>query len=835
MKRDIGLATRLAALAILILGMAASALYLYAQRQYLQFAATGDLTIIARLQRSNSLLLGSCATMVVVSALLIWLYGRQQQMQQDLALSEAQLRHLVDTMPVMLEAANDQGRIVVWNQACESVTGYSADAILNHPDPLSLLYPDGSHRDSVFSRPEERAHGPVLRELTCADGSKRTIAWRQLTSEPRPADWRYVGLGHDVTPLLEAQRELAAARDRYQLLVDNQTDLIARLGPQGEIRFASPSFCAFASRSEKELMGLSVLDLVSRHGGARIMAGFSGMTRDNPTATLEMPVPTRNGVRVIAWAATAIFDSDSDQPGSFVVLGRDITERSQAQEALAESQRQLSTLMANLPGMAYRCDNDADWTMRFVSEGCSELTGYPSESLLDNRDVSYASLIDPLDRAMVRQKITAAIDQEEPFELLYRIRASDGETRWVWEKGRAVSSTAGRVVALEGFVTDISQRIRLEQQLRQSQKLEVVGRLAGGIAHDFNNLLTVINGYTQIALDTLGSQHALFDDLTEVRNAGQRAADLTRRLLAFSRREPARKRPVDLNVVIRDVQGMVERLVGPQIAIALELAPDLASVIADPGQIERVLLNLATNARDAMPQGGRIALWTHEITEECERDVAGGTLMPGRYVRLSVVDSGEGISLEARDHLFEPFYTTKEVGKGTGLGLAMVYGIVQELGGVIDVHGAPKEGTRFEVYLPAADSVAASTGSRPQGGVAKGSATILLVEPDEQVCTFGGNMLKHLGYTVIAAWSVAQAIEACHSQSVQPDLILIDAGLGDEAQSSLQAALSSRDFTPHLIETRDEERRAGNGEVQSLAKPFTLSSLSREVRRALRD
>jgi len=835
MKRDVGLLTRLAALAILILGMAASALYLYAQRQYLQVAATGDLSIIAHLQRANSLLLGSCATMVVVSALLIWLYGRQQQMRHDLAISEAQLRHLVDTMPVMLEAADDQGRIVVWNQACKDVTGYSAEIMLQHPKPLELLYPDGSYHHSVFSRPEERGRGPILRELTCADGSKRVIAWRQLTSESRPSDWAFVGLGHDVTPLMQAQHTLAAARDRYQLLVDNQTDYIARLGPRGEIQFASPSFCAFANRPEEVLLGMNALELVSRRGGSEMLAQFGSMTRKNPTASLEMPIPTRNGTRIIAWAATALFDDDSDRPSSFVVLGRDITERSQAEEALVESQRQLSTLMANLPGMAYRCDHDADWTMRFVSDGCAELTGYPPESLLANRVLSYVSLIEIQDRETVRQSVTDAIEEDKPFELVYRIRTREGQLKWVWEKGRAVLSEAGSVIALEGFITDISQRIRLEEQLRQSQKMEVVGRLAGGIAHDFNNLLTVINGYAQIALDTLGSQHALFDDLTEVRNAGQRAADLTRRLLAFSRREPTRKRPVDLNAVIRDVQGMVERLVGPQIGVALELASELPTVVADPAQIERVLLNLATNARDAMPQGGQILFATKDATVTLEQDVAGGSLTPGRYVRLLVVDSGEGLSPEVQDHLFEPFYTTKEVGKGTGLGLAMVYGIVQELGGVIDVHSAPKEGTRFEVYLPAGDTPAAGTATRAQTGVAKGSETILLVEPDEQTCTFGSNMLKHLGYTVIAAWSVEEALEACQSQSVVPDLILIDAILGGEAQSSLQAALSTRDLTPPLLETRDQERYAGSDGVQWLAKPFTLSSLAREVRRALGD
>ncbi len=380
------------------------------------------------------------------------------------------------------------------------------------------------------------------------------------------------------------------------------------------------------------------------------------------------------------------------------ILDRHFREIRASREALREKNRMLSTLFSNLPGMAYRCAYDRDWTMEFVSDGCTALTGYLPADLVGNRRLSYADLIHPDDREMVWNEVNAGLERDRPFRLVYRIRSAEGEVRWMWEQGRAVHGSGGEVEALEGFITDVTALKELEARLRQVQKLEAVGQLAGGVAHDFNNLLTAIGGYAALLERRVAADDKARRDVAEILKATEKGGALIAQLLAFSRRQPLEPVLLNVNTVVADLENMLGRLLGGRVGLVVHLSDTGGWVKADRTQLEQVLLNLAVNAGDAMPGGGTLTM----AVEECELgpDEAGARdVAPGAFVRLRVSDTGTGMSERIAARIFEPFFTTKEE-KGTGLGLATVYGIVKQSGGHIEVETQPGNGTTFRVYLP---------------------------------------------------------------------------------------------------------------------------------------
>ncbi len=396
---------------------------------------------------------------------------------------------------------------------------------------------------------------------------------------------------------------------------------------------------------------------------------------------------------------------DRGDPGAglvFTVL--DITERKRAEAALLEKERATAALFANLPGMVYRCRNDDRWTMEFLSEGCRDCTGYPPEALLDNAQLAYADLIHPDDRQSVYDDIQSALARRQPFDLEYRVVLPERGERWFWERGSGHFAADGGLTALEGFITDITDYKRLFTQSLQSRKLEAIGQLAGGIAHDFNNLLQVISGYAALLADDLAAGRPDPAHLAEIRKASSRAEILVRQLLAFSRRQLLDPRDVDVNELGDSLFAMVRRMLGEHIEFVFEKDPRIGHVHADPVQIEQMLMNLAINARDAMPAGGRLEVRTRsaELTADDCRPLPGAR--PGPHVRITVSDTGIGMDDAVLAQIFEPFFTTKEVGKGTGLGLSTVYGIVQQHGGAIAVQSRPQAGTAFDVYLPVASA-----------------------------------------------------------------------------------------------------------------------------------
>jgi PAS domain S-box-containing protein len=446
---------------------------------------------------------------------------------------------------------------------------------------------------------------------------------------------------------------------------------------------------------------------------------------------------------------------------------------------------------------------------------------------------AFFGFVHPDDLAAVRSASEEAINAGKPYDIDHRIVRADGEVRWVHERADIARDANGAALRMVGTVQDITDHRQIEEQLRHAQRLEAIGRLAGGVAHDLNNALTTIAGYTELALGTLDEGHPARPDVQEIRRAAERAESVTRQLLAFSRKQLLAPRVFSLHESVANLSRLLGRLLGDDTQLHTAVADDLPAIYGDSGQIEQAILNLAVNARDAMPDGGRLTLGV-AVVDVDEAFARTHQPMPaGRYVELSVADTGHGMTPDIQARIFEPFFTTKEIGKGTGLGLAMVYGTVQQSGGFIFVDSAPGRGATFRLYFPPA---AAAHATRPQTAPAGASeATLLVVEDEAPVRKLVVATLEREGYRVLHAPSAHDALEIAAAHAGPIDLLLTDATM---------PGMSGIELATRLVQQRPAIRvmvMSGYTEVditvasvkqpvELLAKPFTPRELRQRIR-----
>jgi signal transduction histidine kinase len=428
----------------------------------------------------------------------------------------------------------------------------------------------------------------------------------------------------------------------------------------------------------------------------------------------------------------------------------------------------------------------------------------------------------------------------------YRVIAADGRIVWLRDGGTVLRDADGIPCLVQGYLLDITEqkegeleRGRLEEQLRQTTKMEAVGRLAGGIAHDFNNLLTAIQGYGELALARLAPDDPQRRDIEEIQRAAERAAALTRQLLAFGRCRLLQPRAVDVNAVVRDVESMLRRLIGEDVELVTDLDPALGPVRADPGHIEQVLVNLAVNARDAMPDGGRLEITTRTVPR-APRNVA-PELEPetGLYALVTVTDTGRGMTPDVQERVFEPFFTTKEPGEGTGLGLATVYGIVRQSEGQVVVESAPGRGSTFRIWLPIVGETVEPPVDVPRPEPAPAAAeTVLLVEDEESVRTMVRRVLEQQGYSVLPAATGEEALDLACSRLDDIDLVFTDVVMpgmnGDELVEQLRTMRPDLEVIYMSGYAEGASRRGVLDPTTTyLQKPFTPSALTQVVRSVL--
>ena len=443
-------------------------------------------------------------------------------------------------------------------------------------------------------------------------------------------------------------------------------------------------------------------------------------------------------------------------------------------------------------------------------------------------------------REKLRQATRECIEYGVPFDLEAELITHRKENRWVRVIGLAERDDQGVVVRIQGALQDISERRKLEEQLRQTQKLEAVGQLAGGVAHDFNNLLTVILSYSSLALDTLNPDEPLYTDIQEIADAGEKASQLTRQLLAFSRKQILEPRVINLNECAVGLKKMLKNLVGENIRIEWQLEEGLKQILADPVQIEQVLMNLVVNARDAMKEGGSIDISTSNVGEIPDELFHDSVQDSGGYVQLTVADNGSGIPPEVKSKIFDPFFTTKFTGKGTGLGLATVWGIVRQSGGYISVESEMDVGTTFQLYFPSVDDsceIIAPATAEP--GSLNGTETVLLVEDDSQVRSVTHNILKNHGYKVMEAQNAGEALLLCEKTAETIHLLLTDVVMPVMNGRELAERISSiREGMKVLYVSGYPESVLGdNGILASgvsfLAKPLTPETLLPKIKEIL--
>ncbi len=737
---------------------------------------------------------------------------------------------------------------VAWNTAAERIFGYSREEAIGKRTE-EFLVPEHARADVARLWADLVAlRGGTRSTNENLDKAGETLICEWYNTPLVDSENRVFGVAslvQDVTAQRRAEAALRASEERYRLLAENATDVIWSMDLAGRLTYVSPSVERISGYTPEEMLNMSIEDYSDAASAERMRALIRTELEKPkgerlPSITVELRQRSKDGRLFDAEVSATWVVAEDDTPVGFQGITRDISARVRAEE----EQRKLSALIESsneFIGIA-----GVDGKVLYLNSAGRRMVGLASldeaRSKLITDFVSsdfVPELTAEIVPAALREGSVRGENQfrhfvtGEPIDVAYEL--------FVIRPDDASSSTNLAIVATDITARKVAEteRLALEQQLRQSQKLEAIGRLAGGVAHDFNNILTGIIGYADLLLLDLAKEDPSHADIAEIRKAADRAAELTNQLLAFSRRQVTVPKVVDPNEIVERSKRMLERIIGEDIRLIFVAGAPLSSIRIDPAQIDQILVNLAVNARDAMPNGGQLTIETGNLPAS-EAPVGDSETAPGKdLVRISIRDTGCGIDAAARPHIFEPFFSTKAKDQGTGLGLATVYGIVKQNDGIIEVHSELGVGTSFEIYFPAIMEEAEKLDERAPADRPLGTETILLVE-DEPTCReLAQKILKRHGYRVVALGSAGDALNAAHGHRGHIDLLLTDV---------VMPGMNGRELYDELRESRPELRVlfmsgyaanhiAKHGvldpDTAFVQKPFTVESLTRAVRQIL--
>ena len=566
------------------------------------------------------------------------------------------------------------------------------------------------------------------------------------------------------------RRQLVDREELFHLISENAADMIAVVDMEGRRIFNSVSYQKVLGYSPAELQASSGFEQIHPDDRERVKHAAAEARRTGVGKTLEYRLRHKNGSWLVLESTSSVIQNADGQPEKLVIVNRDVTERKKADESLRRLETGFRSVVEDAPYGIYRANTAGRFLQ--VNPALKKMLGYETTEELLDKDLPGEIFRYPEEYQRLTELL---IRTEEIKDLEMEWKRKDSTPITVRCSGRRVNEENGGLAYFEAFAEDVTEKRILERQLRMAQKMEAIGRLSGGIAHDFNNLLGVIIGYSRVLKRELGASNPLAEHALEIEKAGQRAASLTKQLLAFSRQQVLSPAILNLNTLASDMEKMLPQLLGEDIEVSLVLDPKLGNVKADQSQLEQVIMNLAVNARDAMPDGGKLKIETSnaELDQAYVRNHPGSKI--GSFVLLAVTDTGTGMDAATLTHIFEPFFTTKELGKGTGLGLATVYGIVKQSNGYIGLESAIGKGTSFQIYLPryAGQAVADELKTDSPDNL-RGSETILLVEDSEPLRKLAKSFLDSRGFRVLSAESGEDALEVAKRFGGPFDLLLTD-------------------------------------------------------------
>jgi len=717
------------------------------------------------------------------------------------------------------------------NRALAEMLGYSVAELqgtsfyaLTHPDDLGVTHE--AVRSVVSGDSESYA---LEKRLRTHDGS---YLWVYVTTKLQHEPDHLITYVVDISDRKRADAAMQASEARYRRLFETAKDGILILDAStGRIIDANPFMTVLTGFTRDEFVGKRLWEIGTATDAAASRLSFEALQARDYVRYDDLPLATRSGGTVDVEFISNCYLVDGQEVIQCNI--RDITARKRAEATLRLRESAIDAVSQGI----LITEPDGDHRIVYASPGFARMTGYASADVIGKNCRFLQSRA--TDRAALAT-LREAIEEERACTVELLNFRQDGTAFWNNVAVSPIREADGRLTGFVGVQSDVTQRRRLEAQFLQAQKMEAVGRLAGGVAHDFNNVLCVILSYADLVSEDLKPEDPLRADVGAITVAAKRAAELTRQLLTFSRQQVVDTRVLNLNAVLDEMEPMLNRLLGADIELTIlsGLAP--WSVRADAGQIEQVVMNLAVNARDAMPLGGQLTVETSNVEFDAEYARVHHEVEPGAYVLLAVSDTGVGMSGAVMARVFEPFFTTKEQGKGTGLGLATVFGIVKQSGGHVFVYSEPGHGTTFKIYLPRAsgnlDTAPLPTSTIPEQ---HGVGTVLLVEDEDQVRVLARTILRRKGYTVLDAQNGGEAMLVCEQHAGNIDLLLTDVVLprmsGRQLAERLAVVRPSMKVLYMSGYTDDAILQHGliNSGVAFLQKPFTPTSLARKVHEVL--
>ena len=822
----------------------------------------------------------------------------QKQAEEALFDSEQRYRNLVENAPDVIYTLAPNGAITSLNPAFERITGWSRSEWLGKPF-TSLLHPDDLFRSLAFFQRVLEGEKPSPFELRIIEKSGGYKVGEFMVTPQILNDSLIgvLGVARNITERKRMEEALQKSEERFRQLYDN--------APLGYHEYDSEGRITRVNRTDLEMLGYTAEEMIGQFiwklnvgeetVRQEVLEKLSGARP--PGRALERTYKRKDGTTVPVLIEDRLIWGEKGRIAGIRSTVQDITKRKKVEEG-AKQLAEENAIMAEI-GRIISSTLDIDQVYEGFSKEVKKIIPfdrivinlinmekgtvrnvYISGRAIEDRNLRDAYLLEgSVSAETIRTRSTLLIQTDDFKE--YRDRYPMLESTFqagfrsimnvpLFSKGKVIgglllrsrnpfaytdkdvklaeriaSQIAGAVANAQLYAERVQaedQRAALEEQLRQSQKMEAIGRLAGGIAHDFNNLLTVIKGYTQLSLARIDGDKPLEEDIEEIEKAGDRAADLTRQLLAFSRRQIMELRLLDLNSLLKNLDKMLRRVIGEDVELITVMAKDLGRIKADPGQIEQIMMNLAVNARDAMPDGGRLIIETANAELDAAYAHTHVSISPGRYVMISVSDTGIGMTPQVKDRIFEPFFTTKERGKGTGLGLSTVYGIVKQSDGSVWVYSEPGKGTTFKIYLPRVDDSPKELEEKETKKESpRGRETILIVEDEAEVRKLTRLILLRQGYKILEAGSGEEAMKICQEGRGPFHLLLTDVvmpqmngrqlgeQLGQMQMCRPLKVLYMSGYTDNAIVRHGVLERGMN----YIQKPFTVDGLARKVREVL--